>query len=166
MVNPKKLAGIVLAVVALAVIIFIFRPGGDERQIKKRFRLIEQNVTRTPADSELRTAGKLLGITDAFAPVCKLQAGRAGMSGTFSPREVAQQAGMILMQFKAFAISFHDMEIAFPDETHAEVHVTVQVKTVQNSGDKTTEAQEAVCRMVKRDGNWLFEECAVVKVLK
>jgi type II secretory pathway pseudopilin PulG len=157
---------VLIVVLVIAVIggIWLFRPS-DEKQIKKRFRVLTEVVEKKPQESMLTLAAKATKLSSLFTSPCQLSTGSSFLDGTYQPTEVAQVIASLRSRFSDMSLRFTDITIELTEDDTADVLVTARLTGQASGGDRADEYRELRCILKKVDGTWLFSSCEVIRVL-
>ena len=153
---------VVLAAAILAIIFFPTEAG----RVKKQFRALTKWIAKEPGESNVTLVLKIKNIATVFAPTCKLDIPAQDFSGTYSAREIAQNAAAARSQFSEILLKFYDLDVEFQEEGTAKAFTTAKLTGITTEGDAIDETHELECTLQKIEGTWLFTEVKVVEVLK
>jgi hypothetical protein len=158
-----------IGVVALAAVIvaIIFFPTETGR-VKKQFRSLTKWIAKESDESKVTMALKIKNIMTVFAQTCKFKVAVEAdfSSGTYSAKEIAQNAAIARSHFSEIALKFYDLEVDFPKEGTATAFTTAKFTGFTTEGDAIEETHELECTLQKIEDAWLFTEVEVVEVLK
>ncbi len=161
----KKNVLIGIVVLAAIVVVIIFFPTETGR-VKKQFRSLARLIAKESDESNLTMALKIKNIQSLFAPTCQLDIPAQDFSGTYSNKEIAQNAAVARSQFSEISLKFYDLDVDFPEEGTARAFTTAKLIGISTEGDAIDETHELECTLQKIKDNWLFTDVEVVEVLK
>lgn len=153
---------VVLAVAIVAIVLFPTEAG----RVKKQFRSLAKWIAKEPDESNITMALKIKNIMTVFAPTCRLDIPAEDFSGTYSAKEVAQNAAVARSHFSEISLKFYDLEVDFPEKGTAKASTTAKLTGITIEGDAIEETHELECTLQKIEDSWLFTEVEVVEVLK
>jgi hypothetical protein len=80
--------------------------------------------------------------------------------------DISGYAAQGRLHFSQLTLKFYDFQIAFPEESIADVQLTARVTGKTKAGEAVNEAHELKCLLKKAEKKWLFSQVEVVEVLK
>jgi hypothetical protein len=167
MVKTKTIliAVLVLLMVVVGILATLFFPS-EEKQVKKRFALLSEWVSKDPGESTLTMAHKIKSIGTLFAESCDLIAPVHSLSGTYTREEISSLALQSRAQFFDLSLKFYDLNISFPEKGVAKVNLTGKLKGKSTLGEYLDETRELDCLLKKIEKKWRFSQFEVIEVLK
>lgn len=166
MVTPRTLAPVAVVAVLVAILVVWLKPDSPERQVRNRFRQLEELVTRSDAESPLLSVAHARQIGALFDESCEIRTDVSFLTGTMTREEISQKAIFGQSQFSDLTLRFHDLKIDFPGERRALVLLSATLKGRLKGGDHASDAQELECELARVDGEWRFRSIRIVQVLK
>ncbi len=160
-------AAVVVAIAAAAgIIAFFWFFQSDEAKIKKQFSAIAELASKASEEHELTAAVRARKIGDRFAETCRIEIPAYNISSTYAGKEIPARIMGARSRYAEISLTFHDIDIRFPEEETARVAFTAYVEAVRLSGESFREVHEFVCRLEKNENDWLFARMEGVLVLE
>ena len=168
MVKPKSIVAAGLVVMAGIVAVFYFSPS-EEKRVRKQFDLLSQYVKKEPGEDPFSMANRIQNISRLFTDPCEFKIEGDSLysfSGSYSRQEVAGYALRGRSYFSDLSLTFHDLQIRFPEKGSVHVRFTARLTGRSTSGENVDDTRELQCVLGKNEKKWLFSRLEVVEVLK
>ena len=160
----KKLAAMALGLILGTAGYYWY--ADEEKHIKKRFAVLEENLTKKPAEPSLATVKKINTIKGLFANPSHIRLQRHPIAGNFAPRDIAQKAAAGRQQFSELNLKFYDLNLTLNPKDTVQFSVTVRLTGRRTNGEMMADVLELAGKLRKTDGEWFFAEIAEVEVLQ
>ncbi len=165
MVNVRNI--IIAAVVVVAgVAAFYWFFQSDEAKIKKRFKTIAELSSKDADEHEFTAAINAGRISEMFAETCRIEIPARNISRTYAKKDISAQVMGARSRYSEILLTFHDLDIRFPEERVARVAFTAVVEAVMIPNEFVRETHEIVTLLVKIENNWFFNQIEAVAVLE
>jgi hypothetical protein len=155
---------LLLAVVAILAARHFLQ--GEEKRVRKSFRLLSKWVGKKPGENVITTASKIQSIGTLFAENFNFKGPINSLSGGYTRQEISSHAAWARSQFSRASLRFYDLDIVFPEEDRAKVTLTARLTGLTKGEEHIDETRELECLLKKAENKWLFTDCQVVEVLK
>ena len=103
-----------------------------------------------------------------FADTCRVTGDAEMLAGSYTPEEMVSTIIRVQALFLKIDLTFHELAINFPAADDAVVNFTavlVGQSKLEGEGE-AAETREVVSRMRKVEGEWLFSEFRLAKVIE
>ena len=158
------LVGVLIVIIGVVLAISLFP--SEEKRVKKRFHLLSEWVSKSPEENAFTLIQKMKGIGTLFLEPCELKAPGESFSGNYSRQEISAYAGSARSHFSRLDLTFHDLQIIFPEKEIAKATLTARLTGKSSAGEQVEEIRELGCLLKKIDKQWFFSQIEVVEVLK
>ncbi len=140
----------------------------EEARIRRRFAAAASMLAVNAKEGQERAAMlKIqLSLRDFFTDPFSIDAPGTSFSADYSPAEIARQVAYFRTQFDRLTITLYNLDVRVIDDDLAESAFTALVRGTTSSQKRVLEVREIEAKLRKVDGQWLFSEIAVVKVLR
>jgi len=167
MVGRKALTYLVLILAIVgAAYLWLHRSQNDRQVIKENLRALGNIIsiaagdTRKPLLAKAREVKKLLGNP------CKLFIDERGLSGSYTPPEIASLIVRFQAQVAEAQLSFHDIKIGFPEKGIATITCTGRLRGITRARERLDEFRELQIEAEKIKGNWKFVDFQTIEALE
>lgn len=158
---------IIAAVIAVAgVVAFNWFFQSDEAKIKKRFKTIAELSSKDVDEHELTSAVNAGRISEMFADICRIEIPAHNISRTYAKKDITAQVMGARARYSEILLTFHDLDIRFPEEGIARVAFTAVAEAVGIPDEFVRETHEIVSFLVKIENNWYFTQVEAMDVLE
>ncbi len=155
-----------VVVAAAGIMVFFWFFQSDEAKIKKQFNVIAELASKASDEHELTAAVNARKIGEKFAETCRIEIPAYNISRTYAGKEISARIMGARSRYAEILLTFHDIDIRFPEEETARVVFTAYVEAVRLSGEPFREVHELVCRLEKNGNDWLLTQIEGVLVLE
>ncbi len=140
----------------------------EEARIRRRFAAVASMLSVNTKQGQERAAMlKIqLSLRDFFTDPFSIDAPGTSFSADFSPAEIARQVAYFRTQFDRLTITLYNLDVRVIDDDLAESAFTAMLRGTTSSQKRVMEVREIEALLRKVDGQWLFSEIAVIKVLR
>ncbi len=153
-------------IVVLGIVLAVTFFPGEEKRVKKRFRLLSEWVSKSPEENAFTMLQKMKDIGTLFLEPCELKAPHEALSGSYTRQEISAYAGTARSHFFQIHFELYDLQVSFPEKEMAKVTLTARLIGKATSGEQVDEIRELECHLKKMDRKWFFSQIEVVEVLK
>jgi len=157
---------IAILAVGMGVWAAVYLFPSDVRKVKKQFNLLSEWVSKDLGENTLTMAHKTRSLRTLFAEKFEIKTEIESMSGSYSPEEISSYAARGRLMFSYLSLSFHDLDISFPEKGIAKVSLTARLEGRSTAGENFDETHELECILRKIEKKWLFSNAEIVEVLK
>jgi len=158
------LGGVLIVIIGIVVATTVFP--SEERNVKKRFHLLSEWVSKSPEESSLTMLQKMKDIGTLFLEPCELKSPNESLSGSYTRQEISAYAGSARSFFSQLKLKLYDLHVVFPEKGVAQVNLTARMIGRSRTGEGVDEIRELDCLLKKVDGKWFFSLIEVIEVLK
>lgn len=163
MVNSKNI--IILSLILIAgVVAFFWFYQSDASKIKKRFETLAEQADKKPDETELSAALKARSISKMFDKTVYIRIPSYSISKSFAKSDMPANVMAARERYADISIQFYDLNIKFPKDGLAAVHLTASVNAELTSGEPVNEVHKLNCTLKKIDRDWFFSKIVEVKV--
>lgn len=155
---------VVIAAAGVAAFYWFFQ--SDEAKIKKRFKTIAELSSKDADEHEFTSAINAGRISEMFADTCRIEIPAHNISRTYAKKDISAQVMGARSRYSEILLTFHDLDIRFPEEGVARVAFTAVVDAVRIPDEFVRETHEIVSFLVKIENNWFFNQVEAVAVLE
>ncbi len=164
MTSTRKSAIAVSILVVIVALVFFLLPD-RESQVKKQLTKMCEYVEKRPSESMLTTVAKTMNLEALFAQSLSIEVESPSMKGKYSRKEVMDRINMLRRSFSRLTITLHDINISFPQESQAEVLLTMRV--IGKQGQETySDTREMEFILDKFEKKWLVSQVNMIDVLQ
>jgi hypothetical protein len=151
--------------IPLLLLLVLFYPT-QERQVKKRFKVLRGWVRLEGTEPPVAQVGKYRSAQEIFADPVELESKAHELSAKLSVQEIAGGATRWRSSFRTLDVEFKDLSVTFPSDEEALVTTTAHLFGESGGGTQFNETHEVQCTLHKGDKGWLFARIEVVQVLE
>lgn len=154
-----------LALLAIGIFGAIHLLQSEKSRIRDRFSQAASIMNKDEEEKPITMLALVPSLQKLFADPCKLDFPSRSISGSYSPRELAQLALRWRKRFETLSLSFHDPDITLQDSKTADAVFTILVRGTRD-GREFQEAREVEAILRKQEGRWVFARARVIQVLR
>lgn len=163
MVTWQRIVGTVI-IIGVAILLTRHLLTPESHRVRKRFDVLAACLSKTPDE---KTSGWLLkgqSLQHLFADSCTFELHTHPLHREMTPTEIGQEVMRARAVVQALDVTFHDLDITFPEPDRAVVTLTVRATVTHQSRDRHN--AEVVCVLEKTTGKWLFRSFEEIVVLE
>lgn len=160
---------LLLVVVLLAVAGWFLLEMSDERRVRKTFAIAESALCKEGSELPFKTLGAARALADLIEPGCRLEIPEQKFSVKLEGNDLTQQLAMFRRQSTAFAVSFEDLNVVFPDKTTAQVSCDFFFRGDSSAigliAGRDARALDATLHWDEKGGTWRFAHVRLLPIL-
>ena len=160
---------IVIIIVLLAVVAWWFLHEDPEAEVRDAHQELSRLLSKTEGDaSTTTTIFNARALQGMFANSCEVTGDAEMFAGRYTPEEMVSLIIQVQGVFLNVELTFHELEIEFPaaDDAIANFTAVLVGKSVIEGEEEAAETRAVVSRMHKVEGDWLFAEFKLAKVIE
>jgi len=160
----KKYIIIAVLVIAAVITYFVLQES-EEEKVRKQFSLLSEYVSKKSDENNIMLAANAKKVQNLFAEHCELGIPMYSISGNYKPNDISSLVLSSRSYFAKVTLSFHDINVDFPEKDSASVNLTANLKGKLTSGEYTDDTHELEFTLEKVEDEWLINAIEAVEVL-
>ncbi len=157
----------VIAVIVVAGVLFAyFYFASDEAKIRREFKNISKWASRERNDSKIETAARVNQIRALFDDECRFASETYGFDRTYTRQDISSRTFSMMSQNLETELNFYDLSVDVAGDGTARATATADFIVTRMNGERILDTHEIDCRMIKKEGEWLFKEIVLVQILE
>lgn len=161
----KVVFAVVACAVALTIVGIVVHVRSDRYRITRTFARLSELASVKTGEGMISKGSKSNRLGGLFNRESILSTPLQELSGNYSRQEITRTALALKARSQRLSLEFYDLNIETTDSGTAECMVTVRLNGALDDGEVFDEVRELECRLVEEDGQWLFAQCSVEKIV-
>lgn len=163
-INTRKKLLFLLAVLSIAVTVFLLLPG-DEKKIRDNLASLAEYSSTSPEKTVIATLKNAARAAKLCTDPCAVRIEFANIDRKFDQKELIDHILMMKGKLPNISLGFYDTVVEFSGHGRAEITTTLQLKGELNDA-RFTDAYEFSIGAEKINGDWYFVSFVVVEFME